>query len=91
MEGPRSPARLQDTSPETEQVLVELTRQMPIWKRARQLSELIRAQHKLILADLRKRYPHASAEELRKRTAARLLSREYVIRMFNWDPEKEGY
>jgi len=45
----------------------------------------------LILADLRRRYPHADADELHKRLAARLLPREDVIRMFDWDPEKEGY
>jgi hypothetical protein len=91
MKGPRRPARLQDTSDEAENVLVELTRQMPPWKRAQQLSRLILSQHVLILADLRRRHPTANAEELRKRKAARLLSRDDVIRIFNWDPEKEGY
>lgn len=80
-----------DTTPEAERVLIELTRSAPTWKRAEQLSNLIYAHRVLILADLRRRYPSASAGELRKRMAARLLPREDVIRLFGWDPEKEGY
>jgi hypothetical protein len=80
-----------DTDPEAERVLVELLRRAPLWKRAAQLSGLIEARHALILADLRRRYPEADAGELRKRLAARLLPREDVIRVFDWDPEKEGY
>ena len=91
MKGPRRTARLQDMTRETENILVELTRQTPSWKRAQQLSSLILSQHVLILADLRKRHPHATEEELRNKKAARLLDRDDVIRIFNWDPEKEGY
>jgi hypothetical protein len=82
---------LQDTMPEAERVLIELTRRMPMWKRAEQLSNLIHAGRVLVLADLRRRYPNAGAEELHKRMAARLLPRADVLRMFEWDPEKEGY
>ena len=82
---------LQDTTPEAERVLIELTRRTPMWKRAEQLSNLIHAQRVLILADLRRRYPNAGPDELHKRMAARLLPREDVIRIFGWDPEKEGY
>ena len=81
----------QDTTPEAERVLLELTRRIPMWKRAEQLSNLIHAGRVLILADLRRRYPNADADELHKRMAARLLPREDVIRVFGWDPEKEGY
>ena len=78
-------------TPEAELVLIELTRRTPIWKRAEQLSNLIHSQRVLILADLRRRYPNADAEELHKRMAARLLPHEDVIRVFGWNPEKEGY
>jgi hypothetical protein len=82
---------LQDTTPEAERVLIELTRRAPVWKRAEQLSNLIHTRRILILADLRRRYPNAGADELHQRMAARLLPREDVIRIFGWDPEKEGY
>jgi hypothetical protein len=80
-----------DTDPEAERALIERVRRMPMWERAEQLNRLIQEQRELILADLRERYPQADAEELRKRLAARLLPREIVISMFDWDPEKEGY
>jgi hypothetical protein len=83
--------RWQDTTPEAERVLIKLTRQSPMWKRAEHLSNLIHAQRVLILADLRRRHPKADADELRKRMAARLLPHEDVMRIFGWNPEKEGY
>lgn len=80
-----------DTDPEAERVLIEMLRRTPTWKRAEQLAGLIHARNVLILADLRRRYPDADAEELRKRLAARLLPREHVVRLYEWDPEREGY
>ena len=81
----------EDTDPEAERALIERVRRMPIWERARQWDALNREWRERILADLRNRYPQADEQELRKRLAARLLPREIVIRMFGWDPEKEGY
>ena len=80
-----------DTDPEAERALIEMLRRAPTWKRAEQLAGLIHSRNVLILADLRRRYPEAGAEELRKRLAARLLPREDVLRIFGWDSEKEGY
>lgn len=82
---------LTDTDPEAERLWIEALRRAPVWKRAAQLAGLIEARRALIFADLRRRYPEADADELRKRLAARLLPREDVIRLFDWDPEKEGY
>lgn len=82
---------MQDTTPEAERILIEMTRRAPMWKRAEQLSNLIDAQRVLVLADLRRRYPNADAEELHKRMAARLLPLEDVIRIFGWNPEEKGY
>lgn len=80
-----------DTDPEAERALIEMIRRTPTWKRAEQLAGLIHARNMLILADIRRRHPNADAEELHKRLAARLLPREHVVRLFDWDPEKEGY
>jgi hypothetical protein len=80
-----------DTDPEAERARIEAVRRMPMWKRAEQWNALNLARRELILAVLRDRYPQADEQELRKRPAARTLPREIVIRMFNWDPEKEGY
>ena len=81
----------QDSTPEAGRVFVEMTRRAPLWKRAAQLNDLIFARRVLILADLRRRSPHANADELHKRLAARLLPRQDVIRIFDWDSLKEGY
>ncbi len=82
---------LTDNDPEAERVYIEMLRRAPIWKRAELLAGLVDSRRILILADLRRRYPQADAEELRKRLAARLLPREDVVRLFDWDPKKEGY
>ncbi len=84
-------AEPENTDPESERALVEMLRRAPTWKRAEQLAGLIQAHNVFILSDLRRRYPEAGADELRKRLAARLLPREDVVRAFAWDPEKEGY
>jgi hypothetical protein len=80
-----------DTDEDALEVLAELIRNEPFWKRAERIVQLNNTRRALILADLRSRYPNADEDELRKRLAARLLPREDVIRVYNWDPEKEGY
>lgn len=80
-----------DTSPEAEQVLIEAYRRMPPWEKARRLTEIIRACERLALAGIRERYPHASEREVRLRLAALRLDRETMVRVFRWDPAKEGY
>ena len=83
--------QLTDTSPEAERVMIELIRRAPVWKRIAQASELTRMCRQLAMADLRRRHPQASEDELRCRLAARTLPREDVIRVYGWDPERDGY
>ncbi|HVS21637.1 MAG TPA: hypothetical protein VHD88_07300 [Pyrinomonadaceae bacterium] len=45
----------------------------------------------LTMADLRRCYPNADEDELKRRFAARALSREDVIAAYGWDPELDGY
>jgi hypothetical protein len=78
-----------DTRPEAQQVQFDLLRRMPVWKRLALTCELIQTARKLMLVDLRRRYPQASEEELRRRLIARLLTREEVIRAYGFDPAKE--
>ncbi|HVF66140.1 MAG TPA: hypothetical protein VM914_00650 [Pyrinomonadaceae bacterium] len=80
-----------DTSPEAQQVLFELTRRTPVWKRLRLTCELVQATRTLMLADLRGRFPDAGEEELRRRFIARVLPREQVIRAFGFDPVEDDY
>ncbi len=52
---------------------------------------LIHALRELIVADVRRRFPDASEEELQQRVIARLLARDDVIHAYGFDPELAGY
>ncbi|MFH0938732.1 MAG: hypothetical protein V1899_05565 [Planctomycetota bacterium] len=82
---------LPDTHPEAEKVLIALLRKTPAWQKCQQVSSMIHACRQLSLVGLRIRYPDASEKELRRRLAALWLPRELVIKVYGWDPEKEGY
>jgi hypothetical protein len=81
----------EDTDEATERKLIELTRQMSDDKKLRLLFSQIETGRQLSLAGLKNRYPWASPEELKKRYAALVLNRETVMKVYGWDPEKEGY
>jgi len=87
----RKRATVLDTDPETERLLIELSRNRPIWKQFRQVGALNRMTRAFAMAGIRQRYPEASEEEVRRRLAAVLFDRETVIKVFGWDPEIEGY
>lgn len=75
-----------DTAPEADRELVELVRRAPVWKRVALAASLCDATRALALADLRRRHPDASEEELRRRLAFRLLSEDEVKRAYGWEP-----
>ena len=84
-------ATVLDTDPETERLLIELSRDTPIWKQFRQVGALNRMTRAFAMAGIRQRYPEATEEEVQRRLAAVLFDRETVIKVFGWDPEIEGY
>lgn len=67
---------LSDTSPEAEQVLLELLRQAPIQRKLELMGQLNAMAKSLALNNLRRQYPHASEAELRRHLADRLLGPE---------------
>ncbi len=69
----------------------ELMRNLPGWKRLAFAFELTDAARQLVLSDIIHQFPNASAEEVRKRFIARVLSREDVISAYGFDPKQEGY
>ena len=87
----RKRATVLDTDPETERLLIELSRNRPIWKQFRQVGALNRMTRAFAMAGIRQRYPEATEDEVRRRLAAVLFDRETVIKVFGWDPEIEGY
>jgi hypothetical protein len=81
----------EDTDEGAEQVLIELARATPAWKKFQQVASATETVRAFAMAGLKERYPNATEEELRKRLAALALDRETVIKVYGWDPEIEGY
>lgn len=80
-----------DTDEATELVLIRLLREAPVWKRIAMAAGLSLTCRALALADIRRQHPTADEDEVRKRLAARVLSREDVMRVYGWDPDEQGY
>jgi hypothetical protein len=80
-----------DTTPEAQEKQIELLRQMPTWEKFKLIFKLVQAEREQMQADLHRRFPQASEEELRRRLIAQLLTRDEVIRAYGFDPEEEGY
>jgi len=80
-----------DTTPEAEAVLLELLRRAPVWKRLQMVDQMHEVLRQLAMADIRRRYPLADSDEIKRRLAARVLSRTEVINAYGWDPDVEGY
>lgn len=81
---------LSDKSLESQEVLFDLIRRAPVWKRLRMVADLNQTLRLLATADLRRCYPHATEEEIERRLAARWLKREEVIAAYGWDPAVES-
>ncbi len=75
-------ALFSDTSPAAEQVLVDLLRHVPVWRKMEMLAQLNAAAHGMALAGLRRRYPQASEDELRRRLADLLLGPELAVKVY---------
>jgi hypothetical protein len=71
-----------DTSPEAEQVLIELLRQAPAWKKIEMLGQLNQMAKTLAMTGLKQRHPKASPEELRRRLADLLLGSELAEKVY---------
>lgn len=65
-----------DTSPEAEQVLIELLRQAPVWRKWQITQNLRHTAKNLAMVGLRTRFPQASEVELQRRLAAHFLGEE---------------
>jgi hypothetical protein len=65
-----------DTSPEAEQVLVELLRRAPAWRKLRMVEDTNHSVKDLLLAGLRERFPQDPPAVLRRRLADLWLGSE---------------
>ena len=80
-----------DTDPETIKWLVEAYRRMTPQQKLRRVSDMTKAVQYMALARIRKQRGSIPERELRLRLASLWLDRETMIRVFHWDPEREGY
>jgi hypothetical protein len=79
-----------DTSPEVERMMIEIWRRATPEQKLQRVLSLGRTLNELARAELRRRYPEASAREIDLRLASRTIDRETMIRAFGWDPEVHG-
>jgi len=75
-----------DTTPEAEAVLIRLWRETPAWRKWELMEDLNRAGRLLALTGLRRRYPEAEPEELRRRLADLLLGPESAAEVYGPGP-----
>ncbi len=83
--------KISDTPPEIQKILIDGYRKMTPRQKMRRVSELSKAVQQLALARIRNQYGGISDREMRLRLASLWLDRNTMIRVFGWDPQKEGY
>lgn len=80
-----------DTNPDAERTYLNLLQAAPPWRKAAMVDSLTRSCQELAMAGIRMRYPKASEREVWMRLAALWLDRDTMLRVFQWDPDREGY
>jgi hypothetical protein len=83
--------RLSDTSPAIYKIIVEGYRRMLPHEKLIQVNEMTKAVQQLALVRIRKQHKNISEQEELLRLASLWLDRETMIRVFNWDPDLQGY
>jgi len=81
---------LADTDPRMREFLIAGYRGMTPQQKLKQVDELTKTVQLLALTRIREQYPYSTEREHRLRLAALWLDRETMLRVFNWDPDKEG-
>ena len=82
---------MNDTPPPIQKILIDGYRKMSPRQKLKRVDELTKSVQELAMAGIRARYGDIPEEEMRLRLGALWLDRETMVRVFNWDPRKEGY
>jgi hypothetical protein len=77
---------LTDTKPETEIVLLKLLRQTPVWRKLQLMTQLNDMTRVLALGGIRQQHPHATADQLQRLLADRLLGLELAAIVYGPKP-----
>lgn len=83
--------KINDTSKKAEQILIDGYRSMSAEKKMQQVSILTMTVQRMALTRIRAQYGEMSDKIEKLRLAALWIPRETMIKLFNWDPEIEGY
>ena len=82
---------VRDTDPAIEKLLVEGYRKMTPTRKLEIVNALTVTVQTLALADIRRRHPLADEREQKLRLASRWLDPATMRRVFDWDPDVQGY
>lgn len=80
-----------DTPQQIQQIVIEGYRRMSPEEKLRQVGQLTQSIQALARARIREQYGDIPEREQRLRLAALWLDKETMIRVFNWNPNQEGY
>jgi hypothetical protein len=71
-----------DTHPDIEALQISLLRQTPTWRKMQMLAALNRSARQLATTGLKRRFPHADEQEVRRRLAGLLLGEELAAKVY---------
>jgi hypothetical protein len=91
MHSQKHKSQVDDTSPSAHRVMIEGYRKMAPHEKMEQVNALTRSVQEMALARIRREYPNCSEREMKLRLASLWLDRKTMIKVFDWDPEEEGY
>ncbi len=83
--------QIQDTSPQIQKLIIDGYRRMSPQQKLKRVDELTKAIQQLALSRISKKHGPISEKEQQLRLASLWLDRETMIRVFQWDPQQEGY
>lgn len=82
---------LTDASAVVEELVVGRWRGMSACERLEAVAALNEACDRMAEAGVRRRYPSAGEDEVRRRVIALRLGRELMVDVYGWDPDVEGW
>ena len=80
-----------DTRPEVFAILLEGYRHMTPAQKIARVNDLSAASRRMAEARIRQEHPDADQSEVRLRLGALTLGRQTMLRVFSWDPAREGW
>jgi len=84
-------SNISDTSQKAVEILVNGYRRMSPVEKMECVCNMTNTVLHMALARIRKYHRNISEQEQRLRLASLWLDRDVMIKVFNWDPDREGY